>query len=261
MKPAVRAELEALRLRAYGPSPDITDDPAALRRLAELEGWAERPEPDLRPAETDAAASAPGTADEDSGETDAPAPGSEEHPPRPRFVRGFSFRDVPRLAWLAWGASLVAVAVLAAVVTYGAASIAPVAVSQGARQIATLEPDPSLRVPTGWFGAGASSHAYRFFGLTLFETTQGMYGSTSGECMTIVLSSDLPPDEESVRDGFSTAGPIYSGCRVGSFPVTISVGVDSASPLELRTQFPGAALQFIKDGDRIGVFLGSDDAD
>ncbi len=56
-------------------------------------------------------------------------------------------------------------------------------------------------------------------------------------------------------------GPVYSGCRVGSFPATIAVGVDSTSPLELRAQFPGASLQFIKDGDRIGVFLGSDDAD
>lgn len=261
MKPAVRAELEALRLRAYGPSPDIADDPAALRRLAELEGWAERPEPDLRPAATDAAASAPPTADEDSGETDEPAPSSEEHPPRPGLLRGFSFRQVPRLAWIAWGASLIAVAALATVVTYGAVSIAPVAVSQGARQIATLQPEPSLRLPTGWFGAGESSLAYRFFGLTLFESTQGMYGATSGECLTAVLSSDVPAEDEDVRNGYSAAGPVYSGCRVGNFPATISVRVDNSSPLELRAQFPGSALQFIKDGDRIGVFLDSDDAD
>ncbi|MET2011530.1 hypothetical protein ABXJ56_08285 [Microbacterium chocolatum] len=273
MKPAVRAELEALRLRAYGPAPDIAEDPAALRRLAELESWARHRKPGPEPEfdeesgpEAAAAASARTVAEEESSEEKAaPVSNTESPPERPRSFTAalgrLSPRRLPRVAWVAWTASLIAVAALAAVITYGLVNIAPVAVSQGARQIATLEPDPSLRVPTGWFGAGASSHAYRFFGLTLFETTQGMYGSTSGECLTMVLSSDLPADEESVRDGFSTAGPIYSGCRVGSFPATISVGVDSTSPLELRAQFPGASLQFIKDGDRIGVFLGTSDAD
>lgn len=264
MKPPVRAELEALRYRAYGRSPDIADDPSALRRLAELEGWARHPEPEAGALETTEPASAPPVEDETPAESTAPAPDSPEpvhrRHPFARAFRRVSLRRVSPVAWIAWGASLVAVATLAAVVTYGLVGIAPVAVSQGARQIATLEPDPTVRVPTGWFGAGASSHAYRFFGLTLFETTQGMYGSTSGECLTIVLSSDLPEDEESVRDGFSAAGPIYSGCRVGSFPATVAVGVDSTSPLELRAQFPGASLQFIKDGERIGVFLGSGDA-
>lgn len=37
MDAATRAELDALRLRAYGPAADIADDPAALRRLSELE--------------------------------------------------------------------------------------------------------------------------------------------------------------------------------------------------------------------------------
>ncbi|ANG84906.1 hypothetical protein [Microbacterium aurantiacum] len=55
--------------------------------------------------------------------------------------------------------------------------------------------------------------------------------------------------------GAAGAGPspCGDGCR--------RIRVDSTSPLELRAQFPGASLQFIKDGDRIGVFLGTDDAD
>lgn len=266
MKPAIRAELEALRYRAYGPSPDITDDPNALRRLAELEGWAEGPESEPSAPETTAPASAPpaDAAAETPDESAATAPEVPEQPrqPRPpaRALLRVSLRRVPRIAWIAWGASLVAMATLAAVVTYGLVSIAPVAVSQGARQIATLEPDPTLRLPTGWFGAGPSSRAYSFYGLAMFETTQGMYGATSGECLTMVLSSDLPTDDDDVQNGYSAAGPVYSGCRVGSFPATISVGVDSTSPLELRDQFPGASLQFVKDGDRIGVFLGSGDA-
>lgn len=36
-------ELRVLRARAYGPAADIADDPAALRRLAELEALARDP--------------------------------------------------------------------------------------------------------------------------------------------------------------------------------------------------------------------------
>ena len=55
MDAAARAELEALRRRAFGPDADIHDDPAALARLIELEdlarpGRAERPSPKPRPA-------------------------------------------------------------------------------------------------------------------------------------------------------------------------------------------------------------------
>ncbi|TQJ32643.1 hypothetical protein FBY39_3157 [Microbacterium sp. SLBN-146] len=155
-----------------------------------------------------------------------------------------------------WIASLVAVAAIAAAATYGLVSIAPVAVSEGAEQIAALEPDSTRTVPAGWFGAGASSATYTFYGLTLFETTTGMNGGGS-DCFAVVLSSDLPAEDENVQNGYSLSGPVYSACRVGSFPASITLGVDSASPPELRTQFPDAALKFIKDGNRIGVFLGS----
>ena len=37
MDAATRAELDALRLRAYGPSPDIGGDEAAIARLIALE--------------------------------------------------------------------------------------------------------------------------------------------------------------------------------------------------------------------------------
>jgi hypothetical protein len=40
MDAAARAELDALRLRAYGPAPDIAADPVALARLADLEDLA-----------------------------------------------------------------------------------------------------------------------------------------------------------------------------------------------------------------------------
>ena len=43
MDDATRAELSALRRRAYGPAADIAEDPAALARLAELEDLARPP--------------------------------------------------------------------------------------------------------------------------------------------------------------------------------------------------------------------------
>lgn len=50
MDAATRAELDALRLRAYGPAADIAHDPQALTRLAELEELARPPVP-VRPSE------------------------------------------------------------------------------------------------------------------------------------------------------------------------------------------------------------------
>lgn len=58
MDAATRAELDALRVRAYGPAADIADDPAALRRLAELE---ERARP-AAPTVTRPYTAEPGTA-------------------------------------------------------------------------------------------------------------------------------------------------------------------------------------------------------
>lgn len=158
--------------------------------------------------------------------------------------------------WAVWIMSLVAAAAIAALATYGLVRIVPVTVSQGAEQIAALEPDSTRTVPSGWFGAGASSATYTFYGLTLFETTNGLSGG-AGDCFAVTLSSDLPTEDETFQNGYSTSGPVYSACRVGGFPATVTLGVDSNSPPELRTRFPDAALQFIKDGNRIGVFRGS----
>lgn len=162
----------------------------------------------------------------------------------------------PSLIWTGWIASLVATAVLTAVVTFGLVRVTPVESSHGAPQIAALEPDPTVTIPAGWFGVGASSTVYDFYGLTLFETTGGFYGAGS-DCFTVVLTADLPEDEEAAQNGYSASGPVYSGCRVGEFPATVSFPVDSGSPPELRERFPDAALQFVKVGDRIGVFQGS----
>ncbi|AZC12816.1 hypothetical protein [Microbacterium sp. ABRD28] len=294
MKGSERSELDLLRRRAYGPAADIDDDPDALRRLRELERQTisssadgVRPEPSDAPRASPSPrgasvtsvvqaeeqglsgqapslgpqsegsvvpgdATATGIAGFDEGTAGSAASnGAPRHPTRssPRL-------RAPSLIWVGWIASLAAVAVVTAVVTYGLVRLAPVESSHGAPQIAALEPESTTTIPTGWFGVGASSAVYEFFGLTLFETTTGFYG-TGGDCFTVVLTADLPEDEEAAQNGYSTSGPVYSGCRVGEFPATVSLAVDSASPPELRERFPGAALQFVKVDDQIGVFLGS----
>jgi len=71
-----------------------------------------------------------------------------------------------------------------------------------------------------------------------------------------MLSSDMPEEEElDGQTGSSTSGSIYSACRIADFPATITIPVDSSVPPELRTRFPGGALQFVKDGERIAVLL------
>jgi hypothetical protein len=286
MDTATRDELRALRARAYGPSADIHQDPAALRRLHELEAR-QRPgaesdraavvhtvavpaEPEsgaesleavaqAEPAPPRVAASQPAsTRHIDEGHAESPADEhvvatTDETPTSPDPAEPKQrLRTRTRLLW---ALSVVVVAAVAAGVTYAVTSMAPVSVSSGAEQIATLEPDSLVHVPTGWFGAGPSSAAYQYYGLTLFEAAGGFSSAGNGtQCFTIVATEQLPADDAD-PNSWSMNGPIYSGCRVGPFPATVQFAIDSNSPEELRARFPdGSALQFVRDGDRIGVF-------
>lgn len=261
MDSSLRAELDALRSRAYGRSADSSLEPDAVQRLHELEERA-REAGRVRPAEPVTTAEPPASADEAPPTSFRALPEAqmtqETSPVRTRSDRRerWSRRRPGRLLVALWALSVATSAALAAAATFATVGILPVAVSNDAPQIVTLEPDPAVVVPVGFFGSGASSATYEFYGLTLFETSSGMFGgSGGGDCFGATLSSDVP-EEENVQGGFSASGPFYSGCRVGNFPATITISVDSAAPPELRAQFPDAALQFIKDGDRIGVFLG-----
>ncbi|MDQ7877177.1 hypothetical protein Q9R08_04225 [Microbacterium sp. QXD-8] len=288
MDTATRDELRALRARAYGPTADIDQDPAALRRLHELEArqrpgaasdaaaavhvatavpaepeTAARPEstaqvepalpqattrqPTRPPTRYVGEGGAESPADEHlAAEPDSPTTSPDPTPPKHRL------RLRTRLLW---ALSVVVAAAVAAVVTYAVTSMAPVSVSSGAEQIATLEPDSLVHVPTGWFGAGPSSAAYQYYGLTLFEAAGGFSSAGNGtQCFTIVATEQLPADDAD-PNSWSVNGPIYSGCRVGPFPATVQFAIDSNSPEELRARFPdGSTLQFVRDGDRIGVF-------
>ncbi|WP_194410784.1 hypothetical protein [Microbacterium cremeum] len=157
---------------------------------------------------------------------------------------------------LLWGLSAVASAAVASGITYAVTSMAPVSVSSGAPQIATLKPSPLIEIPVGWLGAGPSSRAFEFYGLTLFETTHGYFGAGS-DCFTAVPTEQLP-EEDTDTNSWSFSGNMYAGCGVGNFPATVEIPIDSGMPEELRDRFPpGSALQFVLDGDRMGVFLDS----
>lgn len=156
-----------------------------------------------------------------------------------------------------WGLSVVAVAAIAAGVTYAATAMAPVAVSSGAPQIATLEPTDLVEIPAGFFGAGPSSRTFEFYGLTLFETQYG-YGGAGTDCFMAAPTESLPT-QDSEQNSWSIDAQTYSGCGAGAFPATMQFPIDSGMPQELRDRFPdGSFLQFVFDGERIAVFLDSE---
>jgi len=266
MDTATRDELRALRARAYGPTADIHHDPVAVQRLHELEamkGAAAR-----TPAVGVSTAPPADSPDEPRSAWEAlsapqpdPSVVSTELPPaddldsdRLSPTAPASRTRIPRRTRLLWASSVVATAAIAAGVTYALTSVAPVAASSGAPQIATLEPTSTVKIPAGWFGAGPSSVAFEFYGLTLFETTGG-FAASGNDCFAVIATDQLPA-EDAATSTWSIDGNVYSGCRVGDFPATAQLAIDSGVPQELRDRFPsGTALQFVYDGERIGVFL------
>ncbi|MGN6218655.1 MAG: hypothetical protein ACTHNQ_04060 [Microbacterium sp.] len=257
-------ELEQLRARAYGPAADIHTDVAAQQRLRELEALARasgspREAPAIAAADpravgeqrrqepVDAPPAVETLVDEQPDEPVDEAPVSRDSAPAPRT------RRLSRTVRLLWVGSVLAAAAIAAVCTYGLVAITPVSVSSGAPQIATLRPQALVEVPAGWFGAGPSSRTWEFYGLTLFETTTGMFGGTGDDCLMVITTADIPAEGEST-DNWTVSGLSNGACSVGGFPATIEVRVDSSVPEELRATFPDSALQFVKRGDEIGVF-------
>ncbi|KAF2420832.1 hypothetical protein B2K11_00380 [Microbacterium sp. B35-30] len=275
MDTATLDELRALRARAYGPSADIHQDPAAVRRLHELEAGRKplrspdaeqpaaaadvakpptKPAPPASPLQAERAREPETQSDAVQTSTSTDVFGALESAVVRRGREGRAAGVSPMMR-LTWAVSVVAAAALAASATYVLTWIAPVSVSSGAEQIATLEPVPMVDLPPGWFGAGPSSMAFEFYGMTLFETADGFTASGGTDCFVIVPTEELPAADADTAN-WSMSGAVHTGCGVGDFPATIELPVDSNTPEELRSSFPeGSALQFVRDGDRIGVFL------
>lgn len=248
------AELQALRARAYGPDADILRDPVAYDRLQELEAQlrTEQREPERSEGLAAAPSEASAAASPDDPESAGTAvPGSDEPASESGARAAWSpLSRVPPLAHAFWFLSVAAAATLAASVTWGLASIPVISEGSGARQIAALDPDPSTAAPS--FGDPATpSLGFQFAGYTLVTAVNSSDGVES-ECLVVFRTEDV--DEES---GFPN-GPTYYGCGAGAFPPTASVQIHAGSPAEARERFgEGAAVQFVLDGDRVGVFVDS----
>jgi hypothetical protein len=254
MDAATDEELRRLRARAYGPTADIDQDPAAVRRLQELEALRRRrsaagPEVEATPDHDPEGGDQPLA---DLGLLSSPVPDSEEESPAPAD-------RLPRRRTGRWILAVLASAALAAGVTAAVIWVIPVRVSAGAPQVATLEPSLALEVPPQWFGAAPDAAVYEFYGLTLFESeyspNSGILGGENS-CFSVVNSDQVPATEDFDASSWSLDGQIYSDCSMGAFPATVEVPIDGDSPDSLRARYPeGTAVQFVLDGDRIGVFL------
>ncbi|NYF27017.1 MULTISPECIES: hypothetical protein [unclassified Microbacterium] len=283
MSTAADEELRALRARAYGPTADIEDDPAALRRLQQLEARRQprpRAEDVVPPApamETidseptraaepvsrarrsrrqpeDAEGDALGVFDTSADDADAAPPTAE---PAERLAAWFSVRTT-RILWVV---AIVAAAAMSAAVTFALVKVTPVASSAGAPQIATLDATSDVVIPAGWMGVGPSSAVFDFYGLVIVESSGGYYnGSVGSDCLTVARADQVPDkDDFDSSNGWTYDGPMYTGCAVGAFPATVEVPFDTNMPKELTERFPdGTALQFVYEADRVGVFLDSE---
>lgn len=285
MDAALADELRALRARAYGPDADIADDPQAVTRLRELERLrvegiiGSAPALDLHelhdpPERTGGSAdhgiglgSAPVIAGDPAdatappmtdGETASNAGPIAAEPPKPRRW------SLSRRQTAAWIATLAVSAAAASATTYALVSFAPVATSSGAPQIATLTPDPASEFPIGFFGTTKDTTVWEFHGLTFFLGMGGFNSAAGDRCLNAVDTAQLPTADDVASGSYSYGGGSYSACQAGVFPATIVVPLDGppgdVTPVSLRARFPDAkALQFVLDGDQVGVFLDSGD--
>jgi hypothetical protein len=250
MDEAITHELRRLRVRAYGPDGDIDSD--GLERLRELESatresGAAAPLVSSDPAHGESAAPPPAGAVESEVAVAAVA---EPEEPRDETDATEPSAPAPRRRWMsvAWSASVVAAAAVAALVTYAAVAVSPVVVESRARQIATLTPIPDWTVPA-FFGGNQEAQGYSFHGLLLITTAEG-YFSRGENCLAAVAAEAVTDEATSI------AGPLYSDCAAGSFPAAVKLIVDEEAPHEMRNAFAeGTALQFVLDGERIGVFV------
>lgn len=289
MDAAAEAELRELRARAYGPHADIATDPAALRRLQELESSRVAASTRRRGGST-TAGGGPGAA-RDSGDRRDPGeitelrvvlPAADESRASDDLIERLdddSFWDDPdaddeeseETDWRArlvrwrtplWVASVVASAALAGTMAFALASIAPVSSSAGAPQIDTLTLSSAGVIPPGWFGAEKDAVSADFYGLTVFVTP--LWSSESGDrsaedrCINVVSTDQLPEWRDYNESSWGFEGQMYSDCGMGVFPATAEVPLGGFAPDELRERYPsGTTLQFVLDGDSVGVFLDS----
>ncbi len=236
-------ELRMLQARAYGPEADIHTDPAALARLRELEAALAPPPAPPRPAAPRAAFPAA-----------PPAPGATGPPV---FAEETAMPAAPPMSparprrWLVpvWAGSLLVALVVGALAA--GASMRLFARDGTGEQIATLQPDPGFVAPA-FFGDSEDIVAFDdFHGLTALIAPYGVWGGDSPDgCIVVVQTEGLERHDQGIE------GPVYSDCPAGAFPAAVQLTIDESSPQASRARFAeGTALQFVYDGERVGVFV------
>lgn len=282
MDDAADRELRELRARAYGRDADIAMDAAAVLRLQELEAariasavpWTSAvpsSAPDTASAPPLAPAAATGTRATGTRSTDsvdllralerAVNDEADEHDAAVDAARHAEQVARRRTTW--WATSVMGAAAVAAVVTFTLSSTPAVSASSGAPQVETLRlTDASDIIPEGWFGADGESVAADFYGFTVFAVTNwGDARDANADeptCIAVVKTAEIPPREGFDPNDWGYGGDFYSACGIGVFPATVQLPIGSGAPEELAARYPSAeALQFVLDGDRVGVFLDS----
>lgn len=280
MNDQARAELRELQARAFGRGGDIHDDPAALRRLEELQAQIARTQ-GVRVARTYPLGAAPAHAETepgprvegdidagvgvgagaegaDRGETGEgaaggtageaaadPADEEDERAPRSR-----------RRTWMVWlwiGSVLVA-AGIAATWNLASAAFTLIAGDSGVRQIEVIGIDSSFE---GWIAVGppeGQTGFDDFYGMTPVVSDGAMWGGDpDGACLIIGRTADVESNSETIT------GPLYSGCSAGPFAATIQFVVTPDFPAEFLERFPeGEPMQLVLKGDRVAVFTAAD---
>ncbi|KJL42255.1 hypothetical protein RS82_02271 [Microbacterium trichothecenolyticum] len=217
---AAAGELQALRLRAYGPDADIDDDPQALSRLRELEARAAgATEADI-PLVTVVAPATTGQDEPTDAVSVVTVPWWERHRP------------------LLWGGSLLLAVLLGAVV-------ASVQLPSGREQVAVLGEDADGLWPEQMWGArppdGVTFDEY--LGLTAIASARDFGNGTNSTCLWVY-------DSDSVNFGLSAGS-----CATGSAPSSTTIAVTAQAPPALLEEFAeGTTLQFVREGDRVIVY-------
>lgn len=251
----VREELRSLRARAYGPDADIATDPSAVQRLRELEELDRRPPAPPERADADRPPGPVGSdaevpASDPSDEFDASD--DETAPNRRPLLRS------RRSVWIA-AAALAGVAVVASVATAVGTSFTAVDRTAGIAQVDALTPAPDLQIDfAGYLGFDPEqTRGYAdYYGLTAFAgPTQIDSEGNRAECLLLSDTDDMNGSDSGAR----SSGVRSGGCGAGPFPATVEFIVTPSFPAEFRARFPvGSAVQFVLDGDDVGVFSDAD---
>lgn len=263
----VRSELRSLRERAFGPRPDIHDDPAALERLHELEAALRRPPADPPPRAAPPAAPSESEGPRESAAAPAvaavgaapqrstpeapggrqPAPSSpetdpdESAPQRRDTMAGNSARvPLPRSTRVAWALSVVAAIV-------ATAGLVTLILAPPTFPAATLQIAPDDGWAADFFGPDIEDAVVfeEHHGLTpiVFSQSWRSDEAVDSRCLYIVARTDIGDDM------------VGGGCGAGAFAATATLSVTSASPEAVLEEYAaGSALRFVLDGSQVAVY-------